>query len=173
MPNTTQSTPASSKNAAAAVFSSCGNQWYSEAATAAAMRTKSTRPNGKRCFVSCCCSVDGSAGSVTADTIVALWQLAKCFASRIILTSMISVTLGPPKLRASEPSKSSRRSDLDETARKMGVALNTVQRWRAKFGGMTVSEAQEKRRLKDEEFRQRFLRIAGRLKGGRPKVTAE
>lgn len=30
---------------------------------------------------------------------------------------------------------------MTETARKMGVAVNTVQRWRAKFGGMTVSEA--------------------------------
>lgn len=31
-----------------------------------------------------------------------------------------------------------------ETARKFGVSINTMQRWRAKFGGMTVSEAQEK-----------------------------
>ena len=44
-----------------------------------------------------------------------------------------------------------------ETARKMGVAVNTVQRWRAKFGGMTVSEAQEKRRLEDENRRLRQL----------------
>ena len=28
-----------------------------------------------------------------------------------------------------------------ETARKMGVSINTMQRWRAKYGGMTVSEA--------------------------------
>jgi len=46
---------------------------------------------------------------------------------------------------------------MTETARKMGVAINTVQRWRAKFGGMTVSEAQEKRRLEDENRRLRQL----------------
>jgi putative transposase len=44
-----------------------------------------------------------------------------------------------------------------ETARKMGVAINTVQRWRAKFGGMTVSEAQDKRRIEDENRRLRQL----------------
>ncbi len=44
-----------------------------------------------------------------------------------------------------------------ETARKFGVSLNTMQRWRAKFGGMTVSEAQEKRRLEDENRRLRQL----------------
>ncbi len=44
-----------------------------------------------------------------------------------------------------------------ETARKMGVSVNTMQRWRAKFGGMTVSEAQEKRRLEDENRRLRQL----------------
>lgn len=44
-----------------------------------------------------------------------------------------------------------------ETARKFGVSLNTMQRWRAQFGGMTVSEAQEKRRLEDENRRLRSL----------------
>jgi len=44
-----------------------------------------------------------------------------------------------------------------ETARKMGVAVNTVQRWRAKYGGMTVSEAQEKRRIEEENGRLRRL----------------
>lgn len=37
-----------------------------------------------------------------------------------------------------------------DIARKMGVSYETLNRWRAKFGGMTVSEAQEKRRLEDE-----------------------
>ncbi len=37
-----------------------------------------------------------------------------------------------------------------EIARKMGVSYETMNRWRARFGGMTVSEAQEKRRLEDE-----------------------
>lgn len=44
-----------------------------------------------------------------------------------------------------------------ETARKVGVSINTMQRWRARFGGMTVSEAQEKRRLEDENSRLRRL----------------
>lgn len=44
-----------------------------------------------------------------------------------------------------------------ETARKYGVSLNTMQRWRARFGGMTVSEAQDKRRLEDENARLRRL----------------
>jgi putative transposase len=44
-----------------------------------------------------------------------------------------------------------------ETARKFGVSLNTMQRWRAQFGGMSVSEAQEKRRLEDENRRLRSL----------------
>lgn len=44
-----------------------------------------------------------------------------------------------------------------ETARKMGVAVNTVQLWRAKYGGMTVSEAQEKRRIEEENGRLRQL----------------
>lgn len=46
---------------------------------------------------------------------------------------------------------------IAETARKMGVAINTVQRRRAKYGGLTVNEAQEKRRLEDENGRLRRL----------------
>lgn len=37
-----------------------------------------------------------------------------------------------------------------EVSRKMGVSYETLNRWRAKFGGMEVTEAQEKRRLEDE-----------------------
>lgn len=46
---------------------------------------------------------------------------------------------------------------LKEVARKMGVSGETMSRWRAKYGGMTVSEAQEKRRLEDENRRLRAL----------------
>jgi len=42
-------------------------------------------------------------------------------------------------------------------ARREGVSTETVARWRAKFGGMTVTEAQEKRRLEDENRRLRGL----------------
>lgn len=39
---------------------------------------------------------------------------------------------------------------VGEVARKVGVSLQTLARWRARFGGMTVSEAKEKRRLEEE-----------------------
>lgn len=37
-----------------------------------------------------------------------------------------------------------------DVARRMGVSGETMGRWRAKFGGMTVTDVQEKRRLEDE-----------------------
>lgn len=46
---------------------------------------------------------------------------------------------------------------MKETARKYGVSGETMSRWRAKYGGLTVSEAQEKRRLEDENGRLRRL----------------
>lgn len=44
-----------------------------------------------------------------------------------------------------------------DVARKMGVSYETLNRWRAKYGGMTVSEAQEKRRLEEENAKLRKL----------------
>jgi len=44
-----------------------------------------------------------------------------------------------------------------EVARKMGVTVQTLARWRERFGGMTVSEAKEKRRLEDENTRLKKL----------------
>ena len=44
-----------------------------------------------------------------------------------------------------------------ELARRLGVSVQTLLRWRAKYGGMTVSEAQEKRRLEDENRKLRNL----------------
>jgi putative transposase len=44
-----------------------------------------------------------------------------------------------------------------DVARRMGVSTQTMQRWRAKYGGMTVSEAQDKRRLEDENRKLRSL----------------
>ena len=46
---------------------------------------------------------------------------------------------------------------MKETARKYGVSGETMSRWRATYGGLTVSEAQEKRRLEDENGRLRRL----------------
>lgn len=44
-----------------------------------------------------------------------------------------------------------------DIARKMGVSGETLSRWRAKYGGMSVSDAQEKRRLEEENRRLRGL----------------
>lgn len=44
-----------------------------------------------------------------------------------------------------------------EVARRVGVSGETILRWKAKFGGMTVSDAQEKRRLEDENAKLRKL----------------
>lgn len=44
-----------------------------------------------------------------------------------------------------------------DVARKMGVSYETLNRWKMKYGGMTVSEAQEKRRLEDENAKLRKL----------------
>jgi putative transposase len=44
-----------------------------------------------------------------------------------------------------------------DVARKMGVSYETFNRWKAKYGGMNVSEAQEKRRLEDENAKLRKL----------------
>jgi putative transposase len=38
-----------------------------------------------------------------------------------------------------------------------GATISDVARWRAKYGGMTVSEGQDKRRLEDENRRLRGL----------------
>jgi putative transposase len=46
---------------------------------------------------------------------------------------------------------------VTEVARRVGVSLQTMTRWRARFGGMTVSEAHDKRRLEDENGRLKKL----------------
>ena len=49
------------------------------------------------------------------------------------------------------------RATVTEVARKNGVSLQTMARWRARYGGMTVSEAREKRRLEDENAKLKKL----------------
>ena len=44
-----------------------------------------------------------------------------------------------------------------ELSRKHGVAEHTIYRWKAKFGGMTVSEAQRLKQLEDENRRLKHL----------------
>jgi len=46
---------------------------------------------------------------------------------------------------------------LGELARKHGVSLQTIGRWRARFSGMTVPEAKEKRRLEEENAKLKKL----------------
>ncbi len=48
-------------------------------------------------------------------------------------------------------------SKQTEVSRRMGVSAQTMMRWRAKYGGRTVSEAQDTRRLEDENRRLRNL----------------
>ena len=45
----------------------------------------------------------------------------------------------------------------EDVAREVGVSTHTVYAWKSKYGGMDVSEAQEARRLRDENARLRKL----------------
>jgi putative transposase len=44
-----------------------------------------------------------------------------------------------------------------DLARKHGVSEHTIYRWKAKYGGMTVSEAQRLKQLEDENRRLKHL----------------
>ena len=44
-----------------------------------------------------------------------------------------------------------------EVAREVGVTVHTIYAWKAKYGGMDVSEAQEARQLREENARLRKL----------------
>ena len=46
---------------------------------------------------------------------------------------------------------------VGEVARKVGVSLQTMARWRERFSGMSVSEAKEKRRLEEENAKLKKL----------------
>jgi len=45
----------------------------------------------------------------------------------------------------------------EEVAREQGVSKNTIYAWKAKFGGMEVSEAEEVKHLRDENSRLKKL----------------
>ena len=45
----------------------------------------------------------------------------------------------------------------EDVAREVGVSKHTLYSWKAKYGGMSVSEAQEAKRLRDENNRLRKL----------------
>ena len=46
---------------------------------------------------------------------------------------------------------------VEEVAREQGVSKHTIYAWKSKYGGMDVSEAQEAKRLRDENSRLRKL----------------
>ncbi len=45
----------------------------------------------------------------------------------------------------------------EDVAREVGVSKHTIYAWKAKYGGMEVSEAQEAKRLREENHRLRKL----------------
>jgi len=45
----------------------------------------------------------------------------------------------------------------EDVAREVGVSAHTIYAWKAKYGGMDVSETQEAKRLRDENTRLRKL----------------
>lgn len=46
---------------------------------------------------------------------------------------------------------------VDDVARECGVSKHTIYAWKAKYGGMDVSEAQEVKQLRDENARLKRL----------------
>jgi putative transposase len=48
-------------------------------------------------------------------------------------------------------------SKPSELARKHGVTEHTIYRWKAKYGGMTVSDAQRLKQLEDENRRLKHM----------------
>lgn len=46
---------------------------------------------------------------------------------------------------------------VEDVARELGVSKHTLYAWKAKYGGMDVSQAQEARQLRDENTRLRKL----------------
>ncbi len=46
---------------------------------------------------------------------------------------------------------------VDDVAREQGVSKHTIYAWKAKYGGMEVSEAQEMRQLREENARLKKL----------------
>ena len=68
-----------------------------------------------------------------------------------------------PKSKHSEPAILAALQQIDagrkaaEVAREVGVSQYTIYAWKAKYGGMNVSEIQEAKQLRDENARLRKL----------------
>ncbi len=50
----------------------------------------------------------------------------------------------------------------EDIGREVGVSKHTIYAWKAKYGGMTVSEAQEAKQLRDENTRLKKLVVESR-----------
>jgi len=50
-----------------------------------------------------------------------------------------------------------RTQKAEDMAREVGVSKHTIYAWKAKYGGMDVSQAQEAKQLRDENTRLRKL----------------
>ena len=57
--------------------------------------------------------------------------------------------------RCAEAMEAGRKAE--DVAREVGVSKHTLYAWKAKYGGMDVSEAQEAKQLRDENTRLRKL----------------
>jgi putative transposase len=57
---------------------------------------------------------------------------------------------------------------VEDMAREVSVSKHTIYAWKAKYGGMDVSEAQEVRQLREENARLKKLVADLSLAGGRP-----
>jgi putative transposase len=57
--------------------------------------------------------------------------------------------------RGAEATEAGRRAE--DVAREVGVSKHTIYAWKAKYGGMDVSQAQEAKQLRDENTKLRKL----------------
>ena len=58
-------------------------------------------------------------------------------------------------IAAIKPLEAGRKAE--DVAREVGISAHTIYAWKSKYGGMDVSEAQEAKRLRDENTRLRKL----------------
>src|ERR1035437_9330273 len=59
----------------------------------------------------------------------------------------------------------------EDVAREVGISKHTIYAWKAKYGGMDVSEAQEATQLRDENTRLNTLAVDLRLDKEMPKAV--
>jgi len=87
---------------------------------------------------------DGSTLRVTPDTVIGFPQLS-------LHDSGAKVSA----VRALKQVEAGRK--VEDVAREVGVSKHTLYAWKAKYGGMDVSQAQEAKQLRDENTKLRKL----------------